>query len=366
MKYYMDESGNTGDIINRKQDLNFSNQPIFSHSCIGFSEENIMKIEAFVKALKEDFEIPIDQELKSEDFYFKNPKIILLISLFLTEHNIPIICEVTDKKHNISIAIVQNLIIPQHEENEAPEVNFVRSIIAEFITENAPEICFKNYMAMCQLRTEKSFYDLIESLKDFFTDSNVDGGKSLKMLELTIEDYEEVKKERNLESAVQYFMILPDLDSSGNEVKMLPLVYSFYNIVARLNKYHKKNLQGIKVFHDTTFEYSKTLHYCLNNIYKSTLKNKDSVPNSDYVLKEIFDLEFVDSKDHICIQVADLIAGFLQRYINGTIYKKLEVEEIYHDIFSLLINQNHQKNSLGVNLVLPPNKRNWLYQKFDI
>ncbi|HIG9801013.1 TPA: DUF3800 domain-containing protein [Klebsiella variicola] len=362
----MDESGNTGDIINRKKDILFSNQPIFSHSCIGLNDENLKKMETFITSLKEEFNIPIEQELKSEDFYFKNPKLILLISLFLVDHNIPIICEVTDKKHNIAIAIVQNLIFPQSEENERPEANVIRSMIAERITEHAPEECFKRYMTMCHLRTEKSFYDIIDFLKVFFSGSDPQDIFALKMIEMTIDDYEELKKENNIESAAKYFMMLPDFDSSGNEVKMLPLVYSFYNIAARLNKRHKKNLKNIKVIHDTTYEYSKTLKYCLTNILKSELKNKDSVPNSDYELKETFQLYFEDSKNSIGIQVADLVAGFLQRYINGTLYKQIKVENIYHGIFELLIKQNQLNNPLGVNFVLPETKRYWLFHKFDL
>lgn len=362
----MDESGNTGDIINRKKDINFSNQPIFAHSCIGFSTESLRKIEAFIRVLKRNFDIPDEQELKSEDFYFKNPKLILLISLFLVDHNIPIICEVTDKKHNISIAIVQNLIFPQIGENEIQEANVIRRMIAEKITEYAPAECFKNYMSMCQLRTDKSFYDLIDVLKMFFSGSDLHDNFALKMIEMTINDYEEFKKENNIDSAAKYFMMWPDFDSNGNEVKMLPLVYSFYNITARLNKYHRKNFKNIKVIHDTTDEYSKTLKYCLANLITTGLQNKDSIPNSDYELKETFELDFENSKNCIGIQVADLVAGFLQRYINGTLYKKIKVENIYHVIFELLIKQNKLNNPLGVNFVLPETKRYWLFHKFNL
>lgn len=366
MKYYMDESGNTGDIINKKKDIYFSNQPIFSHSCIGLNNENLRKMEAFIISLKEEFNIPIEQELKSEDFYFKNPRVILLIALFLVDHNIPILCEVTDKKHNISIAIVQNFIIPQLEENETSQVSSLRSMIAELITEHAPEICFTNYMKMCQLQTEQSFFDLIESLKVFFTESNFDNGNSLKMLEMTIKDYNEVKNENNLDSAAKYFMILPDYDSSGNEIKMLPLVFSFYNIIARLNKHHSKKLKSVEVLHDTTYEYSKTLQYCLDNISNSKLKNKDYVPHSDYVLKETFSLKFVDSKENVGVQIADIVAGFLQRYINGTLYKVLKVDQIYNEIFNLLLFHNRKKNPLGINFILPYNRRHWLFHNFGL
>lgn len=366
MKYYMDESGNTGDIINRKKDIFFSNQPIFSHSCIGLNDENLRKMETFITSLKEEFNIPIEQELKSEDFYFKNPRVILLIALYLVDYNIPILCEVADKKHNISIAIVQNLIIPQIEENETSLLSSLRNVLADYITEHAPENCFTNYMKMCQLQTEQSFFDLVESLKIFFSEYNFDNGNTLKMLEMTIDDYYEVKNESNLDSAAKYFMILPDYDSNGNEVKMLPLVLSFYNIIARLNKHHSKKLKGVEVFHDTTYEYSKTLQYCLDNIFNSKLINKDYVPNSDYVLKETFSLKFVDSKENIGVQVADLVAGFLQRYINGTLYKNLKVDQIYHEIFNLLIYHNRKKTPLGINFVLPLTKRQLLFNYYGL
>ncbi|HCD5206174.1 DUF3800 domain-containing protein, partial [Klebsiella pneumoniae] len=34
-QYFLDESGNTGDLVKKPPDLNFANQPFFALSCIG-------------------------------------------------------------------------------------------------------------------------------------------------------------------------------------------------------------------------------------------------------------------------------------------------------------------------------------------
>lgn len=63
-KYYLDESGNSGDLISRKGTLNFGNQPIFTLSCVGIEDFN--NINAFVDHLKVKHGIE-DIELKSDE-----------------------------------------------------------------------------------------------------------------------------------------------------------------------------------------------------------------------------------------------------------------------------------------------------------
>ena len=51
-KYYLDESGNTGDLISKRFDLNFANQPIFTLTCVKVN--NIDKIKSLVNELKKN------------------------------------------------------------------------------------------------------------------------------------------------------------------------------------------------------------------------------------------------------------------------------------------------------------------------
>jgi len=44
MKYYIDESGNTGDLVMTEENLNFSSQEYFTLSCIGISDEQLIKL----------------------------------------------------------------------------------------------------------------------------------------------------------------------------------------------------------------------------------------------------------------------------------------------------------------------------------
>jgi len=63
MKYYIDESGNTGDLIMTEENLNFSSQEYFTLACIGLEDEKLIDLENYIKKLKKKYKIQ-NKELK--------------------------------------------------------------------------------------------------------------------------------------------------------------------------------------------------------------------------------------------------------------------------------------------------------------
>ena len=56
MKIYIDESGNSGDLVQRKIDLTFSNQNIFTLSAVKIPEDVYSKLEnEFIPELKKKY-----------------------------------------------------------------------------------------------------------------------------------------------------------------------------------------------------------------------------------------------------------------------------------------------------------------------
>ena len=62
-KFYIDESGNSGDLIMSNENINFASQEYFTLACIGFEDEILDNIETFINELKIKYKIQ-NSELK--------------------------------------------------------------------------------------------------------------------------------------------------------------------------------------------------------------------------------------------------------------------------------------------------------------
>lgn len=369
MDYFLDESGNTGDLINKKNDMGFSNQPIFTHSCIGVDSNKIEDLKSFITDLKKRHKIEDLVELKSQDYYIKNPQLIYEIVAYIVDKKLPIICEVMDKKYNIAISIVNHLIIPGTPNESNGEAQYIRNILTDFITLNAPDICYSTFSNLCKAPSEDKLILCMNSLKEFLIQNKNlinDEGNTILMIDETLDDYNILKRELSESEAIKRFVPIPDLDSNGNIIKLLPNVHSFYNQLARLNKKHNKKLSKITLIHDTSTEFAETLRFCIENIKAMNTDNVPYIPTCDYKVIETPRLIFKDSKDEIAIQVADILAGFLNRFIYGLLYKNLNMDKIYNKTFAKIICINRSSNPYGTNFVLPASKRKILFEQFKV
>lgn len=77
MNIFIDESGNTGDLIKENMDLDFAGQKIFVLSAIKPNQNSIPIIEKHVQELRKKHKIKSD-ELKSTKLFKNNPKFILI------------------------------------------------------------------------------------------------------------------------------------------------------------------------------------------------------------------------------------------------------------------------------------------------
>ena len=368
MDYFFDESGSTGDLINQKFDLNFFTQPIFAHVGIGIDEK--LDIEKVLNKFKDKHGIT-DVELKSQDVYFKKPELMRDIVEFVVNEGLPFFCEVVDKKYTVATSIVTHLIVPPMQDEKDGKNQYIRNILSDFLALNAPDECFKSFFKLCMTPTEVNLIATMEELKKFFNKSHEklqDENLTVKMIDETLDDYYIAKEIKGEHEALKNFTPIPDLDSNNNTIALLPHVHCFYNFLARLNKYHLRNWEDVTLYHDTQNEFAKTLQFCIDNIKSSDLENMPPVPNADFNITDDIKLKFSDSKESAAIQIADIIAGFLNRYINGLLYKRVEMPMIYHHTFNPLLVNNRlpHPSPLGVNFVLPLSIRQELFAVFNL
>ncbi|MEI7189561.1 DUF3800 domain-containing protein [Dickeya dianthicola] len=369
MDYYLDESGSTGDLVSKKLSLDFSNQPIFSHACIGFDNKERCAFREYALSLKKEF--LLEGELKSQDIYFEIPEFILKISEYMKVNRVAFFCEVMDKRYNIAVSIVTHQIIPANDSERDGKNQYIRNILADYLSRFGTQEVFENFMKLCLKPSEVNLLNSFDALRRFFLNKPSelpDDDFTILMIDETIDDYHITKKRFGVTQAISYFMPIPDFDNNNNVISLTPHVHCFYNIIGRLNKYHLRNIGDITLHHDIQNEFSSSLLFCFEKLKTMSLDEFHyTIPNADFVLTQQPDLLFEDSEDCIEIQACDLLAGFINRFINGVFYKKIDIDDIYLKIFNNVIYYNRFPMSpLGTNFVLPLSIQRELFNRFNL
>lgn len=345
MKIYIDESGNTGDVIKKNIDLSFSGQDIFSLAGLQVSDELSHQLEQFfIPKLKKDYKIQ-GNELKSKNLFDSKPNAIFdLVEFLLKNESFNYFIELTDKKYYICNSIVWHQIYPSYfvpkEEESKGEIQSLRQIYADILTREFSEFEYKIFFDCCNEKSEKSLYESFDSIINFckrkIKESNSQFLNNLYQsminnIEETKDDYLIIKESKK-ELAVCNFIPIPDNSKKNNDIHLLPHLSSLTNIIARAN-FANQGISNIEFIHDRQVYFDDILTKTvasmtrLNNLefeFVSANFNIEKMPNINF--KQ-------DSENSIGIQLADIFAGFTMRYISKFL-KNEPMENIYHDIYN--------------------------------
>lgn len=359
MKIYIDESGNSGDLVQRKIDLTFSNQNIFTLSAVKIPEDVYSKLEKeFIPELKKKYKIQ-SGEIKSSNLFDKKPKVILEIVDFIKDNNIDYFIEITDKKYYICNSMVIYQVIPPYfisREELNGERKVLREIYMDIFIRNIGESEYQCFFEACQNINEESLLNSFHTLKKFFSEK-IKEEKDLYLkiiyqcivndIGIYIEDYFDIKDKEGLDNAVRKFLPIPDENKKGQLIYLLPQISSLTNLVARVN-YFNGNLEDINFIHDQQVHFDNILSYNVEKMldvgetgYKFT--------NSNFNIEKPVDITFdADSKDNVGIQIADILSGFTMRYMQKR-FKNEDMDSIYHEIFE---NIEYNKNLSTINYMI--------------
>lgn len=359
MKIYIDESGNSGDLVQRKIDLTFSNQNIFTLSAVKIPEDVYSKLEKeFIPELKKKYKIQ-SGEIKSSNLFDKKPKVILEIVDFIKDNNIDYFIEITDKKYYICNSMVIYQVIPPYfisREELNGEREVLREIYMDIFIRNIGESEYQCFFEACQNINEESLLNSFHTLKKFFSEK-IKEEKDLYLkiiyqcivndIGISIEYYFDIKDKEGLDNAVRKFLPIPDENKKGQLIYLLPQISSLTNLVARVN-YFNGNLEDINFIHDQQVHFDNILSYNVEKMldvgetgYKFT--------NSNFNIEKPVDITFdADSKDNVGIQIADILSGFTMRYMQKR-FKNEDMDSIYHEIFE---NIEYNKNLSTINYMI--------------
>jgi len=135
LNYYIDESGNSGDVLSTGNNFDFYGQPVFSLACVGIDESH--NIEEYILNLKKQYRIQ-GTELKSTNIIKNKIKFVVDLISYIRKKEIPVFIEAVDKKYFISANIINCHVIPPY--SSLPETQrsmIIRNHCADFIYENA-------------------------------------------------------------------------------------------------------------------------------------------------------------------------------------------------------------------------------------
>lgn len=125
------------------------------------------------------------------------------------------------------------------------------------------------------------------------------------------------------------------------------------NIYARINRYCGRALTCERLVHDEQLQFDGILSDAKSAAEALRDRAREFyTPNSDFEFVEAAPLIFASSKEHIGLQVADVLAGFVMRHVRDLTAGR-SVDSTSAEAFRRLLVCSDAARSVGLNFVLP-------------
>ena len=348
VSYYLDESGNTGDLTTDGNALEFGMQPMFALACVGIRDA--ADLEREFARLKAVHNIR-SKEVKSAQLRNK-PGFVLDLTAYLEEQNSPLFVEVVDKLFFICANMVNSIVLPPYGPMDfEPEFMRMRNIIAEYFHADMPVEILRHYIAACDQPERDALLRVFRSLLAWLESSAAYDEVAHGVARFVRDSLDDFEKDGS-ESSVKAFLPPPDASKSGKTLWMLPNLSSLTSIYARINCRHRKRIAGLTLTHDEQVHFDEVLldgMKAAERLSSSTAQIR--IPGADYEFTEQSRLAFARSSDCVGIQAADAIAGFVMRHVQTGLGKG-STDSISQETFDRIVALTNPRDGTGINFVL--------------
>lgn len=349
--FYLDESGNTGDAINTGVAFDFSAQPVFVLAAVGVDEASA---EIELTRLKAKHRIQ-SAELKSASV-FRKLHFIIDVQRFMQVNGLPFFIEAVDKRFFICANMIDRLVIPALGPSDLePNAVAVKNVFADYLYAAMPPDVMQAYLDACAqphaALTRAAFRAMLNWLEPRIASNQVAAGLHLFASD-TFRDFEAVASAEG--SADRAFLPIPDEGKHGKPYWMLPNLTSFTNIYARINLYCGRDLSGVRLIHDEQLQFDLILADAKAVAERLAAQGLTSpLPHADFAFVQQALLSFESSTMSAGIQFADVLAGFVMRYVQEIAIRQKPLAASYMDAFRNLLEQVDPARGVGLNFVLP-------------
>lgn len=352
--YYLDESGSSGDLARPGATFDFNRQEVFTLACLGVHDLPSLGGEIDRIASRNRVE---KRHFKSSDIWHK-PTVTGELVDYIAGAGLPLMVEVVDKRFMLAANIANTLVLPPVGEcDTTSEAIEVRNAFANYIRSEAPLSVFSAFVAACQIPSadgiRAAYAALFEWLGDR-PDGEVAQGLADSIAD-SAEFFEDLGPDK--ESTWRLFLPLPDDNKRGQPVWMLPNLTSLTAVYARVNLRHRRRIANVRLFHHQHDHFDNILHASKAEAeHLAAAGHRIEVPDADYMFEEQASLTFVASSSP-GVRAADLLAGFVMRYIKTVLYGSTPPAPEYVDVYRRMLLLSKPAEGLGVNLVLSPDDR---------
>ena len=349
--FYLDESGNSGDAAQGAA-FDFGGQQIFALACIGCSDASALRAELSRLATKHRIK---STELKATGLTGK-PGVAADIAAFLEAEQLPLFMEVVEKRFFVAAHVINHLIMPTVGDfDSSPEGQWLRNVLAEYLCRRAPAAAFETFIDACRspsnVSVETCFDAVLVWLKQVPARDEIGAG----LLRFAADSFNDFRAEAiESEQAFERYLPIPDVGSSGKRIWMLPSLTSLTNIYARINLYRGGVMKGVTLLHDEQLHFEAILRDAKATLERlAAASAAPKVRFADYRVIEGATLKFGQSHDHVGIQAADVLAGFLMRYVRNVLAGKTPSAAGAREAFYKVVGLSNPRRGIGVNFVMP-------------
>lgn len=339
MKYFLDESGNSGDLVSKKWTRAFSDQPFFVLTSIAIDRDSENKIISDIEKILINNDLEPTDELKSSS----NKKgmyhaLIEAANLAINCHHI---VEIVEKKYMLCMSITRHFFSKINNSITTPEKHILDREVCENLYTNLTDNEISVFIDSCinpSIGSARDFIKLI--LKN----------KSINRLirREIIGNYNFFKHQEENKFISHYF---PTPDHVNNKTyHLLPNLSSITAITARINKYHLNEIKDVILIHDDQHEYGDIFLANIENQIKNTeSEDIEHIQGVNYKFTEEFKQINFEKSNNKIIQLSDTLSGFISRCFKS-IKADRNLPEDFKYLFLKLNEKNLYPNSpLGIN-----------------
>jgi hypothetical protein len=268
---------------------------------------------------------------------------------------LPLLVEVVDKRFMIAANIVSTLVVPPVGPCDLTlEAQWLSNVVAEYIHGRAPSVVFESFVSACDSTAGPSVTAAFTVLLGWLEgEPSHDVATAIqRFATVSFSDFHQMGPEKA--ETQRRFLPSPDISKRGQSIWMLPNLSSLTNIYARLNRLHRRKIGSLTLFHHEQDHFDDILRDAKRSAER--LAEAGAVPATrfaDFHFEEEARLVFTGSHAAPGIQAADVLAGFLMRYVKDALYSGRPAADQARAAFERILDLSEPSESRGINFVLP-------------
>ncbi|HWB53169.1 MAG TPA: DUF3800 domain-containing protein [Tepidisphaeraceae bacterium] len=349
---FIDESGHSGDLVKFKNDTSFNNQPIFALTGIGVANTAVFdqEFEYLCRNHK------VQGEANSQSLRFRHSFVEDLTDLLCRSH-LPFLIDVVNKRYQICIVLVSRMIFPSWIIPDSVPVHFesrMRESMIDVLYKHITNEVLQAYCAACNAPNRGQVRSVYLRLITWANEvgKQVDDVRSIGNC---CQDLLDVFDGRPDFFEVDDALPIPDAMKNGSPAWIAAYYNCFTGLYSRINLLMRGRLEGITLLHDEQTQFRPVIEAAKLDLETYVSGGGTVLPDAyaRYVFSEKAKLEFASSKITPGLQVADILGGYVTRYVQDGLFGKEPPNDRRRNMIQKLTDMARPHDSVAVRYVLP-------------